>query len=683
MNRPEILAPAGARESLLAALRCGADAIYAGGVQFSARQSAENFEMEQLKEAVSLCHLYGAKFYLTMNTLIHDQELEKLVTFLQTVISIGVDAILVQDLGVLHLIRRLSPDIPIHASTQMTIHTPMGARWAKEHGIARVVVARELSRPEIKTMCDTDVEIEQFVHGALCMSVSGQCRLSAVIGSRSANRGRCAQACRLPFLANGKKDVCALSLKDLCLIPYAPQMAEGGVTSLKIEGRCKRPEYVAAAVTALKQALEDIEPDLDMLKAVFSRSGFTDGYYTGNRWDMFGMRRKEDVLQAKAVLPALKNLYQKPQPLISVDMTVTVCIDVPTTLSLFDEEGNHVTVIGAVPQVAQQHPTDVAQLNKQLGKLGGTIFSLRTLHANCDGVGVLSAAQLNTLRRDGIATLESARIARNTPHYTMQLFPLTRQSKFVPKQQDSLCYHVLLRRWTFIAEMLLLKENCAVVWIPIQEVSAVIPESLRKRVYLAMPQFCTDERKLHHTLELASILGFTHLVCENVVHIEMGKQFHMILHGGMGLGVTNHLALEFLRQERLVDSMLSPELNLKQIRDCIGLPTGVYAYGNLPVMICRNCPIQAEVGCVKCRHNLRDRTGRSFPVYCSKYSGTVTMYNDVPIWMADKIEEIDGTSYYLLDCTNNDDAIFIFRAYTQHLKTNASMTRGLFYRGVE
>lgn len=314
MRTPEILAPAGSEDALLAALRCGADAVYVGGKQFSARQNAANFDLPQLQRAAELCHLYGAKLYLTVNTLVFAPEFPALVQFLEAAIRLGVDAFLVQDFGLLELIRQISPDVPIHASTQMTIHTPEGALWAKEHGISRVVVSRELSRKEIAAICKTGIEVETFVHGALCMSVSGQCGLSAMIGSRSANRGRCAQACRLPFSAKGDKNGCALSLKDLCLVPYVAELAEDGVASLKIEGRCKRPEYVAAAVTALVQARAGETPDLDTLRAVFSRSGFTDGYYTGKRQQMFGTRQKDDVLQGQKVLPQLAQLYQKPTP---------------------------------------------------------------------------------------------------------------------------------------------------------------------------------------------------------------------------------------------------------------------------------------------------------------------------------------------------------------------------------
>ena len=472
MRTPEILAPAGSEESLLAALRCGADAVYVGGKLFSARQNAANFDLPQLQHAVELCHLYGAKLYLTVNTLIFESEFPSLVQFLQAAMEMGVNAFLVQDLGVLRLIRRMSPDVPVHASTQMTIHTPEGAHWAKQHGISRVVVSRELSREEIAAVCQTGVEVETFVHGALCMSVSGQCGLSAVIGSRSANRGRCAQACRLPFSAKGAKNVCALSLKDLCLVPYLAELAQDGVASLKIEGRCKRPEYVAAAVTALVQARAGEEPDLDTLRAVFSRSGFTDGYYNGKRQQMFGTRQKEDVLQAKEVLPHLAQLYQKPTPQIALTMDVRVQTGEPAVLTLRDADGNCVTVSGETVQPARTKATDAAQLERQLGKLGGTIYALAELHADCDGVGMLPASAWNALRRDGIAAMDAKRIAANTPHYTIQPVTLSKGQTCGTKQRQ---FRIMQPDWNGLSAQLLDEPDVSALLLPVETVSAEIP----------------------------------------------------------------------------------------------------------------------------------------------------------------------------------------------------------------
>ena len=305
MSLPEVLAPAGSPETLSAALRSGADAVYVGGRYYSARSSASNFSDEELADAAKLCHKYGAKLDLAVNTVISDSEAAHFCDYIKYAASVGVDAFIVQDWGCAEIIRRAVPDAVIHASTQMSVHTAAGAGLLSELGYARVVPARECHKDVLAEICSKDIETEVFVHGALCMSVSGQCYMSAMMGSRSANRGRCGQACRLPYSAVGRKESCALSLKDLSLIPKAAELTETGVDSLKIEGRMKRPEYTASAVHELRKALDGQAPDMAFLKGVFSRGGFTDGYFTGKRTAMFGVREKEDVIAAQELIPKI------------------------------------------------------------------------------------------------------------------------------------------------------------------------------------------------------------------------------------------------------------------------------------------------------------------------------------------------------------------------------------------
>ncbi|MDE6658011.1 MAG: U32 family peptidase [Oscillospiraceae bacterium] len=311
MRNPEILAPAGSMEALIAALRCGANAVYVGAKNYSARNHAVNFDLPELEEAGKLCHLYGAKLHLAVNTLVTDSELENFQIFIRQAVESGIDACIVQDLGVLKIIKSMIPDLPLHASTQMSIYTTEGALQAKELGCSRIVLARELSCEDLKTICQLPVETEIFVHGALCMSVSGQCNFSAIVGGRSANRGQCAQACRLPWHTPEKNNLSALSLKDLSLVKHVELLKKIGVDSFKIEGRMKRPEYVACAVTALRMALNGEQPDMKLLQSVFSRSGFTDGYFTGKKQAMFGYRRKEDVLASQQVFSSIQASYQK------------------------------------------------------------------------------------------------------------------------------------------------------------------------------------------------------------------------------------------------------------------------------------------------------------------------------------------------------------------------------------
>ena len=411
LNKPELLAPAGSMESIYAAVRCGADAVYVGGAKFSARANATNFTDDELANAVDYCHLHGVKVYRAMNTVVFAEEMKDFLAAAKCSAEMGVDGLIVQDIGAARLMREMLPDMKLNASTQMTIHTPEGARLAKEMGFSRVVAARELSLEQLKKMTDTGIEIEAFVHGALCMSVSGQCFMSAMIGSRSANRGMCAQACRLPFSATGSKERYDLSLKDLCGIPYIDKLGKIGIASLKIEGRMKRAEYVAAAVTACRAALDGNEPDLETLRAVFSRSGFTDGYLTDKLGtEMFGYRRKEDVVSAEAVLPELREKYRKETKAATADFAAYIKCGEPSRLEMTCD-GITVVAEGTVPEIAKNRPADRDYIARQLDKLGDTIYTIGNIDSEIDKGLILPASAINALRREAVEKMDTARIA--------------------------------------------------------------------------------------------------------------------------------------------------------------------------------------------------------------------------------------------------------------------------------
>ena len=447
-----------------------------------------------------------------------------------------------------------------------------------------------------------------------------------------------------------------------------------------MEGRCKRPEYVAAAVNALVQARAGETPDLDTLRAVFSRSGFTDGYYTGKRQQMFGTRQKDDVLQGQKVLPQLAQLYQKPTPQVPLDMHVTVQTGQPAVLKLRDGDGISVSVSGDVVQPARTKATDLPQLERQLGKLGGTLYTLSGLQADCDGTGMLPASAWNALRREGIVQMNAARIAANTPKYTMRHITLP---ALPASGQHTIQYRIIQKQWDSQSATLLKQPDVEALLLPADTVSDAVPAVCRERIFLTLPRFCADEAKVRLWLEQAKALGFSHVVCENVSHIRLCRSLGLTLHGGMGLNAANPSCLSFLQRESLQDVILSPELTIAQSRHCTGLPAGAYAYGFQPVMTMRNCPVQAEAGCRNCTHGLTDRTGRTFPVYCHKAAGITTMYNAVPTWMADKQEQLSHSSFLVLDCTLQPDACSVLRAYQNDEPTKEAMTRGLFFRGVE
>lgn len=410
----EILAPCGGAESLTAAVNSGANAVYLGETAFSARRNAENFTPEQLREAVRLCHLSGVKVHVALNTLVFDTELDKLEKTVEMIADCGVDAVIVQDFGVAKTIKKIA-DIPLHASTQMTVTSVSGAEMAKEAGFSRVVLAREMSLKEIERVVKSvDIETEIFVHGAICVCLSGQCYMSAMLGGRSGNRGLCAQPCRLNFTCDKRENV--LSLKDLSLIPHLREIEKIGVASVKIEGRMKRPEYVAAAVTACRKALAGETPDMENLRAVFSRSGFTDSYYNGTFEKMQGVRTKEDVTAAPKAINELKQLYKDVYKRYSVDISAEIHDGQPSECTA-ECSGVSVTVTGGVPQQAINKPSTAEDIAARLSKLGGTVFEPGKVSCNIDSGLILSASAVNSLRRDVIDKLSEKIIERNNPNY--------------------------------------------------------------------------------------------------------------------------------------------------------------------------------------------------------------------------------------------------------------------------
>ncbi|MFA9381653.1 MAG: U32 family peptidase, partial [Acetanaerobacterium sp.] len=403
MIKPEILAPAGGPDALRAALRCGADAVYVGAKAFSARGGAENFSADSLRTAVADCHLRGVRLYLALNTLLFNSELMQAGELISLAADAGVDAVIVQDLGVASLVKQICPTMPLHGSTQMSVHTLGGALFLQHLGFARVILARELSLDELRTItAGCTIETEVFVHGALCMSVSGQCYMSAVAGRRSGNRGQCAQPCRLPFTANRGDGACGLSLKDLSIVEELPVLAEIAVSAVKIEGRLKRPEYVAAAVSACVSSREGTldEAQLSRLRAVFSRSGFTSGYYTAERGEtMFGVREKEDVTSAQAVLKELARLYDRESARVPVSFIYTQQTGAPVSLSCTDDRGNCACVTGDAPEPAINSPTDEARARGAIEKLGGTPFYAADITFDIDETLMVPNARINALRR--------------------------------------------------------------------------------------------------------------------------------------------------------------------------------------------------------------------------------------------------------------------------------------------
>lgn len=677
MKRPEILAPAGSMETLRAALRSGADAVYAGGKRFSARSSASNFTNEELAEAVRLCHLYGAKLDLAVNTLVSDAEVPDFCEYIKYAASIGVDAFIVQDWGCAELIRRCVPDAVLHASTQMSVHTAEGAEMLGKLGYSRVVPARELDRDAIAEICAKDIEVEVFVHGALCMSVSGQCYMSAFMGSRSANRGCCGQACRLPFTASGNRNKAALSLKDLSLLPRADELATLGVDSLKIEGRMKRPEYVASAVHELSAALDGEVPDMSTLKGIFSRGGFTDGYFTGKRQDMFGVREKEDVTAAHTLIPKIHELYRFERPVHTVDFHAVLSPDEPLSVTAVCN-GISVTAEGDIPAQAASRPANTESLSRQLSKLGDTVFRCGRVTADITGSLFVPAGQLNELRRKLIEQLAPLVAERFTPHLTV--------TDYVPElaaasRREAPAGTPPVRTFCRTAEQVVAAaEYSEYVAVPLK---LITPELLERvpvgKVIASPPRFISDAAGLETELKRVRSLGVERLLCHTPDCIAFGERLGLRLHGSFTLNIYNSFSAEYMKGLGLEDCIVSVEATMQQIADIrASLPLGAVVGGRIPLMLTRNCPIKNEVGCGKCSRRLTDRTGRSLPVACSKEY--VEILNPDCLYMADRSYELHGVSFTVI-LLNDEDAAQTKAAILGE-KPSSHITRGLYYRGI-
>ena len=675
MENPEILAPAGSMETLIAALRCGADAVYIGAKAYSARSSAVNFDLPELKQACELCHLYGAKLHLAVNTLLTDRELPEFQEFIRKTAESGIDACIVQDLGVLKIIKETIPEMPVHASTQMSIHNAEGALQAKALGCSRIVTAREMSLEDLKSVCALPVETEVFVHGALCMSVSGQCSFSAVAGGRSANRGQCAQACRLPWKTPSGKNPCALSLKDLSLAEHVQELKKIGVDSFKIEGRMKRPEYVASAVTALKMALEGHQPDMEMLQAVFSRSGFTDGYFTGIRKNMFGYRRKEDVLAGQKVFKEIQAGYQKERTVAELDFSVKLAQNQPSLLTVSDGNGHTVTVSGEIPETALKAPLTPETLRKSLQKLGDTVYSCRNVELqNPDGL-ILPASQCNALRRNAVEAMNTERIRNNTPVYEMHP-----ERYAIP---SATVQHTPVRKRLHIRKLSQMQDiSGEILCLPVSLALNCKPEL---SYYIEAPRIIRNEKKYIRKLQELYQKGFRHLICHNLADIRIGRDIGFVLHGGFGLNCTNRITAQSLAEQGLQDVMLSYELSAKSLNslaECVS--GGAFIYGRLPMMLFRVCPIKSQDGCHHRNCMMTDRTGRKFPLLCSQEYDYIEMLNSEILWIADKLQEFSALAYQDFYFTEESPEQIrqILHDYKAKFRTvPEKRTNGLYFKG--
>ncbi len=686
----ELLSPAGSPDALLAAVQNGADAVYMGLGSFNARRSARNFTDETFPQAVDYCHEHGVKVYLTLNTLLTDRELPEAAQTLRKASRWGVDAVLVQDWGLWQLTRLVAPDQPLHASTQMSLHTLSGARLAAELGMERVVLARELSAHDTEIICrDCGAEVEVFGHGALCMCYSGQCAMSAMIGGRSGNRGTCAQPCRLPY-AVGEKRGYLLSLKDNNLSAYLRQMEEMGVACLKIEGRMKRPEYVGAVTGIYRRLLDEKRApspaEQAQLERAFSRSGFTDGYWTGRRGpQMFGMR-PENARWPEDWFAQVRKTYEngaENRP-VTVDFTCRVAAGEASALTAALPDRRSVTVSGPVPEAARNRALTEEELRARLQKTGGTAFVCRSIDISlADGL-MLSAGSINALRREALAGLRE-RLVEKPARRTYDTPPLPAAPAAylgAPKLTASVTYArqlsaELARGVDYLyLPLTLLKEIDLDEYAGYTKLCAVLPRIFRTE----------DEGEFRRILQETPQLSA--VAVSNLGHLPLVDGLGLEIRGDMGLNVFNSRALLFLQELGVNSATVSPELRHQQVRDLRKfLPCEGVVYGRLPLMITENCPLRCSG---QCGHGeggtITDRTGAAFPILCA-HGCRSEIQNSKALYLADKYEwKKCGLNWARLRFTTEttEEALDILRRYQgENLTPPAEFTRGLFYRGVE
>ena len=701
--KPELLAPAGSPESLRAAVLCGADAVYLGWGDFNARRNAKNFTDEEFADALLFCHQRGVRVFLTLNTLLTDRELPRALETARQACRLGIDAVLIQDWGLFTLLRQALPDLPLHASTQMSIFTSGGACEAAAMGCERVVIARECSAEDTASICkNCPAEIEIFFHGALCMCYSGQCSMSALIGGRSGNRGKCAQPCRLPYGVDEKAGGYPLSLKDSCLADRLQEAADMGVACLKLEGRMKRPEYVAVITGIYSRLLEEgrrpTAAEKDALEQAFSRSGFTDWYWQGKKGPgMFGTR-PENAPDPKELFAAARAAYEKESTrTVPVRFTCRAIADKAITLTAADHDGHAVTVSGPVPEAARNRAVTAEDVAARLSKTGGTAYHCESADVTVDDGLSLSAAVINALRRDALTALTEARTA----------VPVRRELP-APNPPEDTCAAdkpQLTVSVTFMEQLSpeLLAMSPAVVYVPLEVLSHVTALPAYDGIWCAvLPRIWkdADEPLLRRWLEHAKSLGITAAALSNLGHLSLVRNTGLAMYGDLGLNVFNARSADFLRSKGLNSACLSFELRGAQIRDMAKpLPAEAVVYGRLPLMIMENCLVKNKTGCKldrngsavpacgPCRstHTLHDRTGARFPLLPA-FGHRTEIQNCKPMYLADRADWKQlGLTYARLRFTTEtaEECAAIFRAYRDGAPAAGDYTRGLFDRGVE
>ena len=636
---PELLAPAGDMECLYAAIEAGADAVYVGGQAFGARAYAKNFTIDEMKDALTYCHLNGARLYVTINTLILDSEMDACVDFARELYEIGVDAVIVADLGVVRRLRREVPGLELHASTQMSVHNSLGADFAYDAGCERVVLARELSRENIRAVTEKcKCEVEVFLHGALCVCHSGQCLFSSLVGGRSGNRGECAQPCRLPY-DNGY----ALSLKDLSLARHIKELCDSGVASLKIEGRMKSPDYVYTVTSIYRRLLDEYRDarneEYRLLERVFSRGGFTDGYFKSNLYsDMLGVRSEGDKENSRA---EAHGEFSPRRTTVKAEVRIALGESSAMRLYYVNKDGREVSalVAGIAAEPARNAPLESEDVKKRLSKMGNTYYALSPSDISLDlddGVN-LSPSVINQLRRDAVELLNEA-VRKNRSEARTGAdggAPSTAccnkdaySDKKIAYVYDSKTLDRLLEREEF-------NTYFDVAFAPLWK----LDELKNTPNGVAIPPVVMEDEidEIRAMLKAAKERGVKYALIQNVSHIALVKDMGFVAIGGTRLNVTNSSARDELCESIDGGVIASSELLPIQVGD-LGLCAVVY--GRIPLMLTERCFIKDSAGCdACCNFSLRDRKNMKFPII-REYRHRNQILNSTVTYMADKPQDL-------------------------------------------
>ena len=692
----ELLSPAGSPEAVIAAVQNGADAIYMGLGNFNARRGAKNFTDEEFERSMRYCRIRGCKVYVTLNTLVNDREITQAVESARLASELGADGIIIQDLGLAYAIRQALPDIPLHASTQMSIHNLAGVEAAAEMGMTRAVLARALSLEQIKFITQhASIETEVFVHGALCFCQSGQCYMSALIGRRSGNRGMCAQPCRMQYSLGGRMDDYPMSLKDNCLVDRLRELEDAGVACLKIEGRMKRPEYTAIVTKiyskALKEQRQPSAEEMETLEKAFSRQGFTQGYFNGDKKDMFGRREEPDKDTEKLFTLARKGYSEGELRRVPVHFYTVAEKGMPVKAIAFDDDGNRAAAMGGVPEKARGQGLTAAYITEQMFKTGGTPYNCVENRAQADPGLYLPASEINDLRRRLVSELSEQRA--KPPRRRVGKLPEKPKGK-LPTGNPAMIFQVLTEE-QLSPELAALKPKYLYVPLTLmtEKLDLLRPFAEQGTIPVAvLPRVIADNEAaaVYDMLSRMFDQGVNEALVGNLGHAMLAKKAGMKLRGDFGLNTFNSLSMEVIRQAGFISATASFELRLSQIRDMIKpLDTELIIYGRIPLMVSDQCIIRHSAGRCNCQTpgQMADRMGSVFPVV-KEFGCRNVIYNAHKLYLADKAEDVYAAGAWglrmMFTTEGMRECVEVAKGYMglSDYKPNV-LTRGLYYRGVD